>query len=69
MLPPAADWSSEISNAAALSPYAVTARYPGKGRVTKKDAVRAVSLASRVRKTVLTALAVEGLKISQRTKT
>jgi HEPN domain-containing protein len=69
MLPSSADWASEIWNAATLSPYAVTARYPGKATVTKKDALRAVAMASTVRKTVMKALKLEGLKTPPRAKT
>lgn len=68
MLPPSAGWSREILNAAILSSYAITTRYPGKDRVTKKEAVRAVSLADTVRETVIKALAQEGLRISRRTR-
>ena len=68
ILPPSADWSNDLKNAGILSPYAVTARYPGKGKVTKKEAVRAVSIADTVRKTVIKALIQEGLKITPRAK-
>jgi HEPN domain-containing protein len=66
MLPPSAGWSKDILDAAILSSYAITTRYPGKDRVTKKEAVRALSLADTVRETVIKALAQEGLKISRR---
>jgi len=68
MLPPSAGWSNELLNVGVLSAYAITARYPGKERVTKQEALRAVSLAKTVRKTVIKALAQEGLKVSRRTK-
>jgi HEPN domain-containing protein len=68
MLPPSAEWSNSLWNAGILSSYAVTARYPGKGRVTKKEAIRAVSIADTVRKTVIKALLQEGLKILPRAK-
>jgi len=68
ILPPSADWSNDLWNAGLLSSYAITARYPGKDKVTKKEAVRAVSLADTVQKTVIKALAQEGLKISPRAK-
>jgi HEPN domain-containing protein len=68
MLPPSAEWSNSLWNAGILSSYAVTARYPGKGRVTKKEAIRAVSIADTVRKTVTKALLQEGLKIRPRAK-
>jgi len=68
MLPPSAEWSNSLWNAGILSSYAVTARYPGKGRVTKKEAIRAVSIADTVRKSVIKALLQEGLKILPRAK-
>jgi HEPN domain-containing protein len=68
ILPPSADWSNDLKNADILSPYAVTARYPGKAKVTKKEALRAVSIAETVRKTVIKALIREGLKITPRAK-
>ena len=68
MLPPEAEWSSDLWNAGVLSPYAVTAGYPGKGNVTKKEALRAVSIADNVRKTVVKALAQEELRIPPRAK-
>ena len=64
MIPLPADWSKDLRDAAILSAYAITARYPGKDKVTKAEAMRAVSLADSVRKTVIKALAQEGLKIS-----
>ena len=68
MIPLPADWSKDLRDAAILSAYAITARYPGKDKVTKAEAVRAVSLADSVRKNVIKALAQEGLKISPRAK-
>jgi hypothetical protein len=68
ILPPSADWSNDLKNADILSPYAVTARYPGKAKVTKKEALRAVSIAETARKTVIKALIQEGLKITPRAK-
>ena len=68
MLAPSAGWSNDLLNVRVLSAYAITARYPGKERVTKQEALRAVSLAETVRKTVIKALAQEGLKVSRRTK-
>lgn len=53
---PYAEWAKEMPMAAALTQYAVTARYPGKGTVNKKEAVQAVETADYVRKTLKKAL-------------
>jgi HEPN domain-containing protein len=63
LLPPSADWSKELSKAEILSSYAITTRYPGRDKVTKKEAIEAVSLAETVKGTVIKALAREGFKI------
>lgn len=68
LLPPSAEWSNSLWTASILSSYAVTARYPGKGRVTKREAIRAVSVAETVRRTIVKALLQEGLKIPPRTR-
>ncbi len=68
MVPSPAEWVREIKGAEELSAYAITTRYPGKDKVTKKEALRAVSLAEAVRKTIVKAFAREGLKISIRSK-
>lgn len=68
LLPSSADWVTELQSAAGLSAYAITTRYPGKDKVTKKEAVKAVALADTVRKTVAKALAREGLKVALRSK-
>jgi HEPN domain-containing protein len=50
-------WVQEIQDADMLTPYAITARYPGQDeRVTKSDAHRAIELAQKVRQTVRDAL-------------
>jgi HEPN domain-containing protein len=68
LLPSSADWATDLRKAEILGSYAITTRYPGKDKVTKKEAERAVVLARTVRKTVMKALAREGLKISVSTK-
>ena len=68
LLPPSADWMTEIKSAAKLSTYAITTRYPGKDKVTKKEAVRAVELADTVRKTIVKALRQDGFKVISRSK-
>ena len=60
---PLAGWIKDLQGIESLTPYAITARYPGKYKVTKKEAVQAVELASIVRKTVRKALKHEGLKL------
>ncbi|MBI5211825.1 MAG: HEPN domain-containing protein [Nitrospirae bacterium] len=61
---PVADWIEDLQEAKALTPYAVTARYPGRDKVTKKDALEAIAIASKVRKVVRKALKREGIKIT-----
>jgi HEPN domain-containing protein len=68
LLPSSEEWVKGIQRAEELSIYAITARYPGKDKVTKKEAIRAVTLAEAVRKTIMKALAREGLKVSIRAK-
>lgn len=53
---PHAGWINDLQGIESLTPYAITARYPGKYKVTKKEAVQAVELASIVRKAVRKAL-------------
>lgn len=60
---PHADWVKDLQGIESLTPYAITARYPGKYKVTKKEAVQAVELASVVRKTIRKTLMQEGLKL------
>ena len=48
-----ASWIPKVNDAATLSSYAITARYPGGAdRVTKREAVVTISIAERVLKTV-----------------
>jgi HEPN domain-containing protein len=65
---PTADWVEGLKYTEVLSSYAITTRYPGKDKVTKKEALKAVALADTVRKTVVKALAREGLKVALRSK-
>lgn len=58
---PFGDWMQTLDEAKSLTFYAVTARYPGKERVSKKAAEQAVEVADRVRKTVRTRLRREGM--------
>lgn len=48
-----AEWVSDLRQAETLTDYAVTARYPGPEKVTKKDAELAVKIADVEKKCVL----------------
>lgn len=55
-------WPNDLLVATELTSYAVTVRYPGEeAKVSKKEALRAVELASLTRKIVKSALRQEGL--------
>ena len=58
-----AAWVKDLREAEILTDYAVTARYPGAEKVTKKDAELAVKTAVKVRNVVRKALKQEGLKL------
>lgn len=58
-----AAWAKDLREAETLTDYAVTARYPGTEKVTKKDAELAVKTAVKVRNVVRKALKQEGLKL------
>ena len=61
-------WIEEIKDAEELTPYAVTARYPGVDEiVTGDEASRAVNLASIVRKIIRKVLIEEGLTLKEKT--
>ncbi|MBI4680278.1 MAG: HEPN domain-containing protein [Nitrospirae bacterium] len=57
-----ADWAKDLHEAEDLTPYAITARYPGKDKVTKKDAVKAVETANKVRKIIRKVLKQHSIK-------
>jgi len=61
---PSAEWAEELDDAKALSAYAITARYPGTYKVTKKDALQAVEIAEHVRAAIRKSLKEEGLKMA-----
>lgn len=57
-------WIEKLKETDKLTPYAVTARYPGVGEiVTEKEALEALDLASMVRKTIRKALSDDGWMI------
>jgi HEPN domain-containing protein len=54
-------WPEKIYEAEELTPFAITARYPGEDeKVTKKEALRAMDIATKVRQTVRRTLKKEG---------
>jgi len=56
-----ADWTETLRDAEELTPFAVTARYPGEDEeVSKKEALRSVEIASCVQRVVRDALKQEG---------
>jgi len=56
-----ADWTETLREAEELTPFAVTARYPGEDEeVTKEETLRAIEIASRVQQVVRDALKREG---------
>jgi len=58
-----ARWAGQLSDAEALSLYAVTARYPGEdAQVDEAEARRAVEIAERVREAIRGALREEGFE-------
>ncbi len=60
-----ATWTDTLKDAEELTPYAITARYPGEDEeVTKSEAQRAIEIAQQVRKQVRTALQQLGVDLS-----
>ena len=57
-------WPEKIYEAEELTPFAITARYPGEDeKVTKKEALRAVGIATKIRQTVRKTLKKEGFPL------
>jgi HEPN domain-containing protein len=57
-------WVQELRDAARLTPFAITARYPGEdSEVAREEAEQAIAIAESVRQTVRRALMAEGLKL------
>jgi HEPN domain-containing protein len=57
-----ADWAAALKDAEELTPYAITARYPGEDEeVTKQEAKKAIKTASSVRQTIRKVLGQHGL--------
>lgn len=64
LCPDLAEQARNLQEAKFLTPYAITARYPGKGKVTKRNALQAIMAADNVRKVIRGVLRKSGLKIS-----
>jgi len=61
-----ATWTQTLKDAEELSPYAITARYPGEEQeVTEAEAKRAIELARKVRQQVRTALKQLGVDLPE----
>ena len=58
------DWLGRLKDAEELTPFAITARYPGEDEpVTEVEAKRAMDIAARVRQTVRAVLDAEGITV------
>ncbi|MFZ2146971.1 MAG: HEPN domain-containing protein [Sedimentisphaerales bacterium] len=61
-----AEWAGTLKDAEELTPYAITARYPGEDEhVSEAEAKRAIELARQVREQVRKALEQLGLKLPE----
>ena len=61
-----ATWPQNLTNAEELTPYAITARYPGEEEeVTETEATKAIEIAQQVRTQVRTALQQLSVDLSQ----
>lgn len=59
-----ASWAENLTDAEELTPFAITARYPGEDEeVSRTEATRAIEIAERVRKVVRAALADAGVTL------
>jgi len=57
-------WTENLTDAEELTPFAITARYPGEDEeVSRAEATRAIEIAERVRKVVRAALADAGINL------
>ncbi len=64
LCPDLAEQAKDLQEAKVLTPYAITARYPGKGKVIKRNALQAIKIADNVRRVIRGVLKKRGLKIS-----
>ncbi len=60
---PYGGWTLELEAAKDLTAYAITTRYPGQDRVTKKEALRSVDIAFNLRKVLRKVLKEEGINL------
>jgi len=61
-----AEWTDTLKGAEELTPYAITARYPGEEvEITESEAKRAIDLARQVRSQVRTALEKLGVELPE----
>jgi HEPN domain-containing protein len=59
-------WAETLQDAEELTPFAITARYPGiEEEVTKEEALRAIEIASCVRQRVRAVLLQEGMNLPE----
>ena len=64
-----APWAEQLRDAEELSPYAITARYPGEDlEVSETEARRAVEIGERVREVIRGALQEEGFEAGPENK-
>lgn len=58
------DWGEQLKDAEELTPFAITARYPGEDEpITRSESQRAIKIAACVRETVRAALDAEGISL------
>ena len=58
------EWTETLSEAEELTPFAISARYPGEDEdVTKEEAIRAIAIATHLRQVVKDALISEGIDL------
>lgn len=63
------EWVDGLHEAEGLTPFAITARYPGEDEAVTEEEVRhAIEIATLVRQTVRTALAEEGMMLAEDTE-
>lgn len=66
LCPAHANWAEQLRDVDELTPYAISARYPGEDdEVSEVEAHRAVELALRVRQTVRQTLHREGIDVAE----
>ena len=58
------EWARHLSEGDELTPFAITARYPGQDEsVTPEESLRAIEIASKIRDTIRKALGEKGIDI------